>query len=279
MPMQRTFVMFNAVSRYRVCSYHIPTCMVQVPDESIRALWQEFNLCATGWGVSPKFFDQLCQAMAKSIGTEVNEIANKEFFAALDTDKVRGETPSGPTNHSLLEYPRQGTFNATGKRLRTPFFSNPIPACFNFRFKRANLNHPRTTSSMAWSSCPRLGCSRGCRAKTRWAQSGLKCREKTRGASPVVCCLGPSEKMAHTARRLLNRPHAHDLESGGVRVLVLRRGREIDAQHERTFPAAEKYLGRALQTVRHRRPRLRAFGIHRKPCEKQNSAWDQLSVG
>lgn len=62
----------------------------EVPDESIRALWQEFNLCATGWGVCPKFFDQLCQAMAKSMGIESNETSNKDFFATLDTDKVRG---------------------------------------------------------------------------------------------------------------------------------------------------------------------------------------------
>lgn len=74
--------------------------VIQVPDESIRALWQEFNLCATGWGVSPKFFNQLCQAMAKSIGTEANEVANKEFFAALDTDKVRCYASCRPTNHS-----------------------------------------------------------------------------------------------------------------------------------------------------------------------------------
>ena len=61
---------------------------MKVPDESIRALWQEFNLCATGWGVCPKFFEQLCQAMAKSMGSESDENANSDFFAALDTDKV-----------------------------------------------------------------------------------------------------------------------------------------------------------------------------------------------
>ena len=45
-------------------------------------------MCATGWGVCPKFFDQLCQAMAKSMGIESDEKSSKEFFAALDTDKV-----------------------------------------------------------------------------------------------------------------------------------------------------------------------------------------------
>lgn len=64
--------------------------MNAVPDESIRALWQEFNLCATGWGVCPKFFNQLCQAMGKSMGIESDEKANEIFFAALDTDKVGG---------------------------------------------------------------------------------------------------------------------------------------------------------------------------------------------
>lgn len=63
---------------------------IEVPDESIRAIWQEFNLCATGWGVCPKFFNQLCQAMGKSMGIESEEKANEPFFAALDTDKVGG---------------------------------------------------------------------------------------------------------------------------------------------------------------------------------------------
>lgn len=70
--------------------------MDEVPDESIRALWQEFNLCATGWGVSPEFFDQLCQAMAKSMGIESDGKSSKEFFAALDTDKVCREGITGP---------------------------------------------------------------------------------------------------------------------------------------------------------------------------------------
>lgn len=66
-----------------------PLAPMLVPDDSIRALWQEFNLCATGWGVCPKFFDQLCKAMAKSMGTESEEKSNRFFFAALDTDKVQ----------------------------------------------------------------------------------------------------------------------------------------------------------------------------------------------
>ncbi len=74
---------FRVVSSFRTAPMH------EVPDESIRALWQEFNLCATGWGVCPKFFEQLCQAMAKSMGAESDENANKHFFAALDTDKAR----------------------------------------------------------------------------------------------------------------------------------------------------------------------------------------------
>lgn len=62
--------------------------MNEVPDESIRALWQEFNLCATGWGVCPTFFNQLCQAMGKSMGVESDDKVNEIFFATLDTDKV-----------------------------------------------------------------------------------------------------------------------------------------------------------------------------------------------
>ncbi|CAM9107723.1 unnamed protein product, partial [Hapterophycus canaliculatus] len=61
--------------------------IVSVPVASIRALWQEFNLCATGWGVCPKFFEQLCEAMAKSMGIESDDKANQSFFGALDTDK------------------------------------------------------------------------------------------------------------------------------------------------------------------------------------------------
>jgi len=80
------------------CTFRVVPCVSssrsvptnEVPDESIRALWQEFNLCATGWGVCPKFFEQLCQAMAKPMGTESDEKANNDFFAALDTDKVGG---------------------------------------------------------------------------------------------------------------------------------------------------------------------------------------------
>lgn len=63
-----------------------------VPREAIRALWQEFNLCADGWGVDPAFFDQLCQAITTSMGTEPDEKAAQALFAAFDTDKVMQET-------------------------------------------------------------------------------------------------------------------------------------------------------------------------------------------
>lgn len=59
-----------------------------VPGESIRALWQEFNLCANGWGVEPAFFEQLCGAVARSMGVEPDEKASRAFFSALDTDEV-----------------------------------------------------------------------------------------------------------------------------------------------------------------------------------------------
>lgn len=60
----------------------------EVPGESIKALWQEFNLCADGWGIDPVFFEQLCKAMATSMGIETNEKNNKALFSAFDTDKV-----------------------------------------------------------------------------------------------------------------------------------------------------------------------------------------------
>lgn len=72
-----------------------PSCLVffhdnidEVPGESIKALWQEFNLCADGWGIDAVFFEQLCQAMAKSMGIEANEKNNISLFSAFDSDKV-----------------------------------------------------------------------------------------------------------------------------------------------------------------------------------------------
>lgn len=72
-----------------------PSCLVfshgnigEVPGESIKALWQEFNLCADGWGIDAVFFEQLCQAMATSMGIEASEKNNKALFSAFDTDKV-----------------------------------------------------------------------------------------------------------------------------------------------------------------------------------------------
>lgn len=59
-----------------------------VPRESIQALWQEFNLCADGWGVDPAFFDQLCQAITASMGVDPDERAARALFAAFDTDEV-----------------------------------------------------------------------------------------------------------------------------------------------------------------------------------------------
>ncbi|CAM9981736.1 unnamed protein product, partial [Sphacelaria rigidula] len=58
-----------------------------VPRESIQALWQEFNLCADGWGVDPAFFDQLCQAITASMGVDPDERAARALFAAFDTDE------------------------------------------------------------------------------------------------------------------------------------------------------------------------------------------------
>lgn len=59
-----------------------------VPRDSIRALWQEFNLHKENWGIEPAFFEQLCQALAKSMDTESSETANTALFSAFDKDKV-----------------------------------------------------------------------------------------------------------------------------------------------------------------------------------------------
>lgn len=59
-----------------------------VPRDSIRALWQEFNLHTENWGIEPAFFEQLCQALAKSMDTESSETTNKALFSVFDKDKV-----------------------------------------------------------------------------------------------------------------------------------------------------------------------------------------------
>lgn len=81
----------STTHQYKIALYILlPRLLLatQVPGEAIQALWQEFNLCADGWGVGPAFFGQLCQAIAKSMGIEPNEEDKKALFSALDTDKV-----------------------------------------------------------------------------------------------------------------------------------------------------------------------------------------------
>lgn len=38
--------------------------------------------------MEPAFFDQLCGAVARSMGVEPDEKASRAFFSALDTDEV-----------------------------------------------------------------------------------------------------------------------------------------------------------------------------------------------
>lgn len=38
--------------------------------------------------MGPAFFEQLCQALAKSMDTESSEAANKTLFSVFDKDKV-----------------------------------------------------------------------------------------------------------------------------------------------------------------------------------------------
>lgn len=71
-----------------VYSSSLPFGECPVPVQAIRVLWQEFNLCADSWAITPVFWKQLCKVMAEAMEDDFNEAAAAAVFAVFDTDRV-----------------------------------------------------------------------------------------------------------------------------------------------------------------------------------------------